>query len=596
MDAPPRDDGPAGTIGFVATVDGKPVPRYLIPMRRRRGGRGTDAPPRPRPRAGREVRLASAPSTARGTSGPAAEVAAKSPPAARGPCPAGSAPKPPEAKGTIPKLRGAEVAIIDELDKVHPVRGTLDPRAARRLSRGQSPLERPRERIRLHAARNEFVAFQVVVRDGAARRRAVADLRRGRRSEHPRRVRPLSARPGDERARCPTRSSRSATAPPSVPGRTSQSLHAEVYVPHDAPAGRPCRDPDAQVGRPDARDRRHAPGLGLHPPRPPQLPPRDELLRPAAPTSATTTGSPTSTGRSSTACPTTTAATSPTASRRSGTARRSTGTAWDRRFGPLLDGSAFADLPAQGRARSNASICRCTRTGRPRSRATTTASYWADRAFTPSVSPRPSSRSSRQFAEHANAQGLERHVLPVLLQRQGRLQAQRLVARDVPLAARRAGELPGLLGPPLLRPGLPRGRRAGPRPGQARLPLRHLPPRVAARRRSTACSTTTSSAAPSGRYRRIVLDRKEAEGQVVVEYGSTNAIEESNMQPVGWSLDAWSLGLDGVLPWQTIGDAESWTKADALSLFYPRPPTATRARSPRSASRRSAAASRTSST
>ncbi len=34
----PRDDGPAGTIGFVATVDGKPVPRYLIPTAGPAGG------------------------------------------------------------------------------------------------------------------------------------------------------------------------------------------------------------------------------------------------------------------------------------------------------------------------------------------------------------------------------------------------------------------------------------------------------------------------------------------------------------------------------------------------------------------------------
>ena len=48
----------------------------------------------------------------------------------------------------------------------------------------------------------------------------------------------------------------------------------------------------------------------------------------------------------------------------------------------------------------------------------------------------------------------------------------------------------------------------------------------------------------------------------MLEYGSTNAIEESNMQPLGWSLDAWSQGTDGVLPWQTIGRAESWQQAD----------------------------------
>ena len=55
----------------------------------------------------------------------------------------------------------------------------------------------------------------------------------------------------------------------------------------------------------------------------------------------------------------------------------------------------------------------------------------------------------------------------------------------------------------------------------------------------------------------MVLDRKDADGQVVIEYGSTNAIEDANTQPVGWCLDAWSLGSDGVLPWQTLGKAES---------------------------------------
>ena len=70
-------------------------------------------------------------------------------------------------------------------------------------------------------------------------------------------------------------------------------------------------------------------------------------------------------------------------------------------------------------------------------------------------------------------------------------------------------------------------------------------------------------------YRRIVMDRKEAERQIVVEYGSANPVEESNMQAVGWSLDAWALGTDGVLPWQTVGRGDSWKSADTLSLLYP---------------------------
>ena len=48
-------------------------------------------------------------------------------------------------------------------------------------------------------------------------------------------------------------------------------------------------------------------------------------------------------------------------------------------------------------------------------------------------------------------------------------------------------------------------------------------------------------------------------------------VEGSNVQPAAWCLDAWSLGTDGVLPWQTIGNSESWKQADELALFYPHP-------------------------
>jgi hypothetical protein len=70
-------------------------------------------------------------------------------------------------------------------------------------------------------------------------------------------------------------------------------------------------------------------------------------------------------------------------------------------------------------------------------------------------------------------------------------------------------------------------------------------------------------------YPRIVFDRKQAEGQIVLEYGSTNEVEASNMQPVGWCLDAWSRGTDGVVPWQTVGRGDSWQRGDRLALLYP---------------------------
>lgn len=70
-------------------------------------------------------------------------------------------------------------------------------------------------------------------------------------------------------------------------------------------------------------------------------------------------------------------------------------------------------------------------------------------------------------------------------------------------------------------------------------------------------------------YQRPVLDRRAQFGEVVVEYGTTNRPDQSNLQPVAWCVDAWTLGIDGVLPWQTIGNEQSWTKGSELSLFYP---------------------------
>jgi hypothetical protein len=74
------------------------------------------------------------------------------------------------------------------------------------------------------------------------------------------------------------------------------------------------------------------------------------------------------------------------------------------------------------------------------------------------------------------------------------------------------------------------------------------------------------------RYHRLVTDRKQRFGQIVLDYGSTNAIEQSNVQPLGWCLDSWCLGSDGVVPWQTVGNVQSWKQADPLALFYPGTP------------------------
>ena len=56
-----------------------------------------------------------------------------------------------------------------------------------------------------------------------------------------------------------------------------------------------------------------------------------------------------------------------------------------------------------------------------------------------------------------------------------------------------------------------------------------------------------------------------------VEYGSANRIDGPNTDIVDWCLDAWFRGAFGVLPWNTIGTAESRQRAEQTALFYPGP-------------------------
>ncbi|MFM8580663.1 MAG: hypothetical protein ACKOFW_04060, partial [Planctomycetaceae bacterium] len=71
------------------------------------------------------------------------------------------------------------------------------------------------------------------------------------------------------------------------------------------------------------------------------------------------------------------------------------------------------------------------------------------------------------------------------------------------------------------------------------------------------------------RYRRLLLDNARRFGQQLVDYGTSNPITGSNVQPAAWCVESWARGADGILPWNTLGRPESWRKADQLAIFYP---------------------------
>ena len=70
-------------------------------------------------------------------------------------------------------------------------------------------------------------------------------------------------------------------------------------------------------------------------------------------------------------------------------------------------------------------------------------------------------------------------------------------------------------------------------------------------------------------YRDRIFRRQDKYQQRVVMYGAAADIGTPVLHATAWCLDAWCLGADGVLPWQTIGTAGSWEKPDPLCLFYP---------------------------
>ena len=283
-----------------------------------------------------------------------------------------------------------------------------------------------------------------------------------------------------------------------------------MYVPHDLPAGdyrgtltlsRACGPGRGPCACPWCS------GLGLHPARSPQLPARDELLRPARKRARLLPAGPSPPDGLEPGCPI-----ARTAEMADGCAPRWDDRrlaldwpAWDRRFGPLLDGSAFADLPRKGVPVERLLPAAARELADARWTAITTATT-GPTGPSPSRTAGRSSRPRRRIAEHFRAKGWTETLFQGFLNNKVDFKAPRLVARVVPLAPGRAGQLPGLLGPALLRPGLPRrdqpGRGIASRPSfghaQAGLPRRYISAAVAAGQHSTACWITTSWAAPCG--------------------------------------------------------------------------------------------------
>jgi hypothetical protein len=565
----PEDQGAAGTVGFFINVNGKDVPRYLIPLAGKKGERVRmhlrDLGLQP----GAEVSMSVRAVDGAGNVGPATTAKVRVSNRVPAPLP-GQSPRSFEEQAPLPRLGEAEVAILDELDKVQPVTGEMIPKQPDGYLAANHLWSAKEKRIRLHAARNEFVGFQVLLRGKIQG------------------VRPRLTFPGAEAAKIRVEwgnyhhvlSKKGPLPDPIVPlsgpvsvpsasesieGQNSLGLHAEVYVPHEVKPGdykgRLTLDAGGQTLALDVLLRvwdftlpdylSFLPEMNCY-----GLPANERAYYRLAHRHRTALNR----------VPYSQKGTVSDGCAPGWDGRTLDWSAWDRRFGPYLDGSAFVDLPRRGVP------LECFYLPLHENWPTTMAdnyngSYWADRAF-PASYRRNFVEVSRQTAAHFEAKKWHETLFHVFLNNKV----------DFKRNGWSRGSSPWLLDEPAsfqdywaLRyfgKAFHEGRNQA--PGRAKLVFRCDISRPEWQRDVfDGLLDYNVVGGAMRRYHRLVFDRKEANGEVTVEYAGSNAIEDANMQPVGWSIDSWSLGSDGVLPWQTVGNGDSWRRADPLALFYP---------------------------
>lgn len=568
----PEDRGKAGTVGFFVDLGGKPVPRYLIPSARKAGERVTmrlrDLGLRP----GQKVELAVRAVDGAGNVGAAATLAFTVSSKARATLPE-AGPKPFTEAAALPRLGAAAVAIVDPLDKIHPVTGEMIPPQKGAYLSANHLWSAKDKLVRLFAARNEFVGFQILFQGKVDGVQASVRFEKagGVKTSFFRYHHVKSSRGPLPDPLVPLQGSFSVPTPgENIIAQKWGSLLCEIYVPHEIEPGE-----YAGILTLSAGQQRLALRLALNvwnftlPDFLSFLPEMNCYRLPANERAFYRLGHLHRTVVNRVPY-------SQSGNIPKGLAPVWNGTQWDwaqwdQRFGPYFDGSAFSDLPRKSVPLDCFYLPLHENWPTPME-GNYNGDYWADRAF-PASYRQAFVDASAEFAKHFHAKGWHHTLFQCYLNNKNSFK-ERGWSR---------GSSPWILDEPTnfqdywalryfasaFQEGVNKARGQG--GGQAKLVFRIDISRPQWERNTLEGLVDYYVVAGGAfrRYHRLVLDRTEAFSMITLDYGSSNAIEDSNVQPVGWCLDSWSLGSDGVVPWQTIGNDDSWQNADALSLFYP---------------------------
>jgi hypothetical protein len=565
----PADVGAAGVVGYQVTVDGRDVPQYLIPGPEALGAltemdlRSLNLPP------GHAARLEVRAVDGAGNIGHPATCTATEP---QRPAAPKLGPLSPIASDRVPlpNIAGAEVAVIDELDKYDPQSRKLIPEQDSSYLASNHLWSAKTREIRLDAARGETVSFQLLIRNAFKGLSVEPTNFPGGNDAKPVTTLGLYTDVQTKSGRLPD---------PIVPlgaGDTldsdpdhSTSIHVELSIPHSSPSQvykTQLRIKSAQetltlpimlkvwdFSIPDTLT--FLPEMNCY-----DLPANERDYYRLAHRHRTVLNRVPYYHRGQVA---------------DGCAPLWDGKTldfreWDRRFAPLFEASAFEGLPRAG-VPIECFYLPLFENWPVAIEPHYNGDYWADRAFDPAYRA-AFVEATRQFAEHVEQRGWKRTMFQFYLNGKNDFKRNGWSRSTSPWLLDEPANFQDFWALRFFGSAFHEGVRQARGGRDVVLPFVFRADISRPQWQRQSLDGLLDYAVVGGafrQYRPLVLDRARREHQLVIEYGSTNPIEASNLQPVAWSIDSWSLGADGVLPWQTVGTSDSWTRGDELSLFYP---------------------------
>ena len=569
----PYDNGAAGTIGFDVSYEdasgaAKAFPRYLVPMARVEGGECRmhiqDLPFS----AGQTIKVSIVPVDAAGNRGKAfTRTVTLS--AAKQTLDISSSIKPYAASTDLLSVGGLKVGVADVLDKVHPVSGKMIPQQEAGYLGGNHIFSAKEKKIRLYAAKNEFVWFQLILQGQANDIQVSSDFKNGVQTD----LYQTAYVGSDAAGNVPdpllplagSFSIPSSVGQIQVKDQQYHSVLCEVYVPHKTAAGTSQHAVTIKVGSESLTipvelniwdftlpnqvsfiSEMNSYNFNLKN--------NYELHRMAHKYRLVLNQLPYGWSGGS-------------AWRMRFNGTDFEGWDWfDKNMGPLLDGSAFKGLP-RGEVPVPVLYTPLNENWPIKIVGNLKSDYWVDTALSDKYKEQ-SKKAYAAIAKYLDKKGYHDTMIEFYLN--NKIYYRNTNTKSV---------CPWILDEPnntqdfwaLRYYGILFHEAVGPVKGKVKMAYRTdiSYPEHGRETMWGICDRLVMGGAQANKIRQKQDEQKLWQENYLANYGSANQVDEPNTQPAAWSLLSWSQGATGVLPWQTIAKEPNWKKGAKTGLFYP---------------------------